>query len=188
MTGYYSNELEKHSRIVFNFLNETNKLYYNDTRNFCTLTIHITKKDFENAFNTLGPDILNTSVSYEEFFYRLKKYPNTKIGIALLYQKIICGIGNYLRCDILWYCKINYDRKIKLYDACINMIKYHANQSHSLNYMSKNNFFVYNQKEDIFGNKVNKIKINNRTIHYVDWESIDDDEIVVVKKKKEKVN
>jgi len=190
MTGCYSKEKEKHSRIEFNFKDDKSKLYYNDTRNFGTLTIYTTENDFKKAWDYLGPDILNTEVTFENFYSRLNKYPNMKIGIALLEQKLLSGIGNYLRCDILWYCKIHHERRVgtltneekeKLYDAAINIIKYHANREHNLKYVPKNEFFVYQQSKDIFNNKVHRIEFNSRTVHYVDWED-DDDEIIIIKR------
>ncbi len=195
MTGCYSKQLDKHSRIFFN-LNEKvekvekvkNTLYYNDPRNFGTLTIYTTKKDFEKAWDSLGPDILNTEVDYEEFYSRLLKKPKTKLSLALLDQKLIAGIGNYLRCDILWYTKIHYERtisslsedeKVLLYDASINIIRYHADLPYSLSFIPKNEFFVYMQTTDIFGNKVKRIELNSRTVHYVEWkeeEKVDSDD------------
>jgi formamidopyrimidine-DNA glycosylase len=192
MTGCYSIEKEKHSRIEINFKNK-DKLYYNDMRNFGTLNIYTTVNDFEKSWNSLGPDILNTEVNYEEFYSRLLKYPNMKIGIALLEQKLLAGIGNYLRCDILWYSKINYERTIRtlteeekliLYDASINIIRFHANMSYNLKYLPKNEFFVYQQKYDIFNNKVIRKEFNNRTIHFVDWFYEDDDDVIIIIKKK----
>ena len=106
-------------------------------------------------------------------------------------QKLLAGIGNYLRCDILWYCKLHYERrigtlsekeKIDLYDSAINIIKYHANLEHNLKYLPKNEFFVYQQSKDIFNNKVKRADFNSRTIHYVEWDD-DDDEIIIIKRK-----
>ncbi len=194
MTGYYSKDAEKHSRIAFNFQDVDTNLYYNDPRNFGTINIYTSKENFDKAWNSLGPDILNTEVDIKEFYSRIDKYPKMKIGIALMEQKLLAGIGNYLRCDILWYCKLHYERKIgtltenekeKLYHASINMIKYHANFEHNLKYLPKNEFFVYQQNKDIFNNKVIQAKFNNRTIHYVEWnEDNDSDYDIIVKKKK----
>jgi hypothetical protein len=138
-------------------------------------------------------------ISWNQYTYvksmveQLLKYPNMKIGIALMEQKLLAGIGNYLRCDILWYCKIHYERrigtltdkeKIDLYDASINIIKYHANLDYNLKYIPKNEFFVYQQSKDIFGNKVKRVEFNSRTIHYVDWDDDDDDdEIIIIKRR-----
>lgn len=195
MTGYYSQDMEKHSRFVFNFQDTQEKLYYNDPRNFGTLNIHIEKNNFDKAWNSLGPDILNSSVTIEEFYSRFDKYPKMKVGIALLEQKLIAGIGNYLRCDILWYCKLHHERRIGtltheekeiLYDVSINMIKYYAKLEHNLKYLPAKEFFVYQQSKDIFNNKVKRAVFNSRTIHFVEWDNDDDDEIIIIKKKDKK--
>ena len=180
MTGCYSTNADIHSRISLYLNNST--LYYNDPRNFGTLTIYTTQKDFAKAWDSLGPDILNTEVTYEEFYSRLLTKPKSKLSLALLDQKLIAGIGNYLRCDILWYTKIHYERtissltedeKVSLYDASFNIIRYHADLPHSLIMIPKNEFFVYMQESDIFGNKVKRIELNSRTVHYVEWEKIE---------------
>ena len=96
----------------------------------------------------------------------------------MLDQNLICGIGNYLRCDILWYCKINHHRKVGsltdyekelLYNSSINIIRYHADLDYDLEYEPDNEFFVYMQDEDLHGNKVLAEKYKCRTIHYVEW-------------------
>jgi formamidopyrimidine-DNA glycosylase len=176
MTGYYSEKKEKHSRIVLHLYDK--KLYYNDPRNFGTITITITPEGFDKIYNSLGPDVLKDNISYEDFFSKLNKKPKLQIGSSLLDQKLICGIGNYLRCDILWYCKIHHERTIgslseeeknKLYLASINITRFHANLSYELEYEPETEFFVYMQEEDMFGNLVKRDKYKGRTIHYVDW-------------------
>lgn len=60
---------------------------------------------------TLGPDVLPYSGRFdeEEFRRRLlnRKYRRTTIGAALLNQEIVAGLGNYLRAEVLFACKIN---------------------------------------------------------------------------------
>lgn len=176
MTGYYSTTREKHSRIQLQM--ETSCLYYNDPRNFGTIKICNTETDFQSIYDALGPDILNNEVSYEEFYFKLLKKPKSRIGVSLLDQKLICGIGNYLRCDILWYSKIHHDRTIgslteddlnRLYIASVNIIRYHAELGYDLEYEPENEFFVYMQDKDIFGNPVKTEKYRGRTVHYVEW-------------------
>jgi formamidopyrimidine-DNA glycosylase len=61
----------------------------------------------------LGTDILpypeRGDFNHENFLARLfeAKHLNTTIGAALLDQSIVAGIGNYLRAEILFNCRIN---------------------------------------------------------------------------------
>ncbi|HEY6121569.1 MAG TPA: DNA-formamidopyrimidine glycosylase family protein [Pyrinomonadaceae bacterium] len=61
--------------------------------------------------NTLGPDALPYEGSFdqEEFSRRLlsREHKPLTIGAALLNQQIVAGLGNYLRAEILFACRIN---------------------------------------------------------------------------------
>jgi formamidopyrimidine-DNA glycosylase len=182
MTGNWSINKQKHSRFEF-ILNNDNFVYYNDTRNFGTFTIFINKNDYHKAKNKLGPYILNENLTYNEFYSRLDKNPKIMLGVALLDQNLISGIGNYLRCDILWYTKsvylctsISHTRTIGslschekqcLYLSSINICKFYANLINDLQIKPVYDFFVYQQKYDIFDNKIIKETFKSRTIHFV---------------------
>lgn len=58
---------------------------------------------------TLGPDALPYRGRFNraEFLRRLLEYKDETIGAALLNQRIVAGLGNYLRAEILFSCKIN---------------------------------------------------------------------------------
>lgn len=60
---------------------------------------------------SLGPDILPYDGDFDthDFLRRLEReeHADRSIGAALLDQQICAGIGNYLRADILFECKIN---------------------------------------------------------------------------------
>jgi endonuclease VIII len=60
---------------------------------------------------TLGPDVLPYRGPFdrEEFLRRLlsTEYKNETIGAALLNQRIVAGLGNYLRAEVLFNCKLN---------------------------------------------------------------------------------
>lgn len=57
----------------------------------------------------LGPDVLDSRFRRKEFLERLMRKENLKrtIGDALLDQKICAGLGNYLRAEILFMCRLN---------------------------------------------------------------------------------
>ncbi|HKP82631.1 MAG TPA: DNA-formamidopyrimidine glycosylase family protein [Pyrinomonadaceae bacterium] len=58
---------------------------------------------------TLGPDALpyRGRFNRKEFLRRLLEHKDETIGAALLNQGIVAGLGNYLRAEILFSCKLN---------------------------------------------------------------------------------
>ena len=58
---------------------------------------------------TLGPDALPYRGRFDrkEFLRRLLEHKDETIGAALLNQSIVAGLGNYLRAEILFNCKLN---------------------------------------------------------------------------------
>jgi endonuclease-8 len=50
----------------------------------------------------LGPDPLTTSTFYDEFPYRLRQNPGRTVAAALLDQQTVAGLGNTLKCEILY--------------------------------------------------------------------------------------
>ena len=57
----------------------------------------------------LGPDVLNQSTTAENLVERLSsaKYRNRQLGGILTDQSFVAGLGNYLRCEILFYAGLN---------------------------------------------------------------------------------
>jgi len=58
---------------------------------------------------TLGPDALPYRGPFDrkEFLRRLREHNDESIGAALLNQQIVAGLGNYLRAEVLFDCKLN---------------------------------------------------------------------------------
>jgi formamidopyrimidine-DNA glycosylase len=58
---------------------------------------------------TLGPDALpyRGRFNRKEFLSRLIANKDETVGAALLNQRIVAGLGNYLRAEILFNCKLN---------------------------------------------------------------------------------
>ena len=58
---------------------------------------------------TLGPDALPYRRAFDarEFRRRLLEYNDETIGAALLNQRVVAGLGNYLRAEVLFACKLN---------------------------------------------------------------------------------
>lgn len=190
MTGWWDTERIKHSRIVFQLEDNIN-LYYNDTRNFGKMVIYKDEAEFILDYDRLGPDVLDKDLTYEQFYSRINKKPRSKVGAILLDQKLVAGIGNYMRCDILWYAKINYTRtvgslseteRLDLYNAvkvmCSHYLEFKFNDSESESDSesdseseseSVNYCFIYYKKRDPYGNEVKRRKWLGRTIHYVEF-------------------
>jgi endonuclease-8 len=51
---------------------------------------------------SLGPDPLTTSNFYDEFPYKLRQNPSRTLAAALLDQQTIAGLGNTLKCEVLY--------------------------------------------------------------------------------------
>lgn len=66
----------------------------------------------ESKWGDLGPDPLRSDFSREEFLGRLSSDPERKIGEALLDQRVVAGVGNILRNEILFRAGIHPERRI----------------------------------------------------------------------------
>ena len=67
--------------------------------------------DVIEILRTLGPDALpyHGPFARAKFLRRIRatEYKDETIGAALLNQRIVAGLGNYLRAEILFNCKLN---------------------------------------------------------------------------------
>jgi len=164
----------KHINVEFIFKHGT--LYFYDMLSFGTLKFIDNYNEFIKKLNSIGPDIMDLSTTKEIFIERLSKYYKKNVGIVLLNQKIISGIGNYLRSDSLWLSKINPFRKIndlskkeleKLFESLkkITWGLYNKNKAIKLKILNekdiipstyKRDFFIYGNNTDIYNNKVVK--------------------------------
>ena len=168
-------------------------LYFYDTLSFGTLKVIDTEKELEKKLNSIGADIMDETTDFKLFQELITKPKNQKkeIGIVLMDQKTISGIGNYLRADILWLCKISPFRKVnKLTENELKKIlhnaklltwgQYDKKEAKRLKIMTSTDklpsdygrdFFVYYEDEDIYGNKVSKEELyegsQKRFIYYV---------------------
>lgn len=185
MTGNWSREKSKHSRIEINFY-ENDTLYFNDIRNFGTFQIK-NKKDLEKKLKSLGPDMLSNPPNNSDFISCLRNKNNKNICDALMNQNIISGIGNYIKAECLWYSCINpYSfvkdltdenlvilRKAILYvinksyqDQGATIKSYYTFDGESGN--AAQGFVVYGKEKDYNGYPVLKDKTpDKRTTHWV---------------------
>lgn len=90
------------------------------------------EKILKRLKDKLGPDPLSIEWNRKEAINNLSKFREEKIGSILLDQKVIGGIGNILRNEILFRTKISPERKIgslseeeieRIVEACENLSK-----------------------------------------------------------------
>jgi len=168
----YHNKAKKHINVQFK--TSYGSLYFFDMLSFGTLKV-VNKDELDKKLNKLGPDIMDSS--FEQFYTSITKTNNLdkKIGIVLMDQKTVAGVGNYLRADTLWMSKINPFRKVKsLSEKEIKKIYSNVRAltwgNYNYNYAVKHkiitnqkipedynlDFFIYRSDKDIYGNKIIK--------------------------------
>jgi formamidopyrimidine-DNA glycosylase len=173
-------------------LDDDSKLYYYDQRNFGTMKIITDIEELQKKLSELGPDMMD--ISLEDFKKAITKGVNVKkaVGNVIVNQKLVSGIGNYLRADTLWMAKVSPFRKVAdLTDKEMELIyksvralmwgDYNLEYAREKGYVTKDlkipldckrDFFVYMQDTDIDGNKVTKEELfegsQKRFIHWVD--------------------
>ena len=191
--SYLENAI-KHINVEFEF--ENGYLYFYDQLSFGTIKIY-NLIELNNKIKKFGCDIMDLNTTLEIFVNKIKSKSNLKklIGIVLLNQKIIAGIGNYLRADLLWLCRISPFRKVNkltdnefkdLYDNIrlltwssynyeegirLNIINKKNNLKNLISYVDyKNSFLIYNKENDIYGNTVIKEQLyEGNQIRYIYW-------------------
>jgi len=190
MDSYVKNSL---NHLNFEIITDEGTLYYYDVLSYGTLKCIDNDDQLNETLNKLGPDIMDENTTFEVFYNQILKTNNLEkeIGNVIVNQKIISGLGNYLRSDILWLSKINPFRKVKkltkneiedIYNnsKLLTWGGYNKKKAIKLKIIKRNVklpsdyerlFFVYMQEEDIYHNKVIKKELfdgsQKRFITYV---------------------
>lgn len=193
-----NNIMEKYRARSLNHLNvefvtKDGSLYFYDVLSFGTLKIIDKNEELDKKLNSIGPDIMDESTTSEIFLNQIKKKKNLDkyVGNVIVNQKVISGIGNYLRSDILWLCSISPFRKVKdlkdkeilqIYKNTLLLVwgDYDYNKGLKLKYIKKEDklpgdykrdFFVYMRDKNIYNNNVIKEELYEgsykRFIHWV---------------------
>ena len=112
MTGDWSkDENHKYARVKFDF-KEGDPVYFVDMRNFGTIKFIKGRRKFLEKLESLGPDMLNEDVTFENFALSLDRKPHWTIARALMNQGIISGVGNYVKAESLYRAKISPHRVV----------------------------------------------------------------------------
>ncbi len=186
----YINNAKNNINVILGFNDGT--LYFYDQLSFGTMKIFTSKYDLDKKLSTIGIDMMDLETTFEMFYQKIDRHNNENkyIGNVLMNQKLISGIGNYLRSDILYMSKISPFRKVK--NLTTNELITIFNNSRKLIWSSydyeealrlkiiKNSdilpvnydrdFLVYMHHEDIYGNPVIKEKLyEGSQIRFIYW-------------------
>jgi len=191
MSGRWQYTKGKHSGIQMNLTSTKSgdvkyRLYFDDQRHFGSLVVAY-EEDLPKILKNVGPDLLSEKVTYEEYktIISLPRLRTKQIGWFLLQQKYFSGVGNWIRAEILYECKIAPNRKLEdltetdikhLYHYSLKILKdaYNVKGLTISNYIDPEGNYgtykvkVYMQKTDPYGHKViTSVFSDKRTIHWV---------------------
>ena len=112
---------KKHNHIEIIF--DKFRIVYNDPRRFGFFQLIKTIDNLKKRFSHLGPEPFNKKFNLE-YFQKFIKNKNRCIKDLLIDQKFVSGIGNIYASEILFMCRINPNKKIKLLNNkdCIQII------------------------------------------------------------------
>lgn len=185
MSGGWRDQRGKHAHFVFRF-SDGSEVFFDDIRRFGNIEFI----DFEKLLKKLegvGPDMLNSDVSFELFLSRIGKNPKKNICKLLMDQKVISGVGNYIKSEALYRAGISPHSTVgsipenKLRDLC-TWIKAICRKSYDqggatlATYTDMDNnpgnfvfsFKVYRKDTDPLGNRViHEITPDGRMTHWV---------------------
>lgn len=108
MSGSWSKKDDDHARIMFNF--GTKHIFFTDIRNFGTVKFSKGKIALQKHIDSLGPDMLSSDLSDQDFKDILKKNGSKTLPEFVMNQHIISGVGNYVKAEALYLSKLSPHR------------------------------------------------------------------------------
>ena len=163
------------------------KLWFKDQRHYGTLKF-VEYANLGKKLASLGPDVLRKELSETEWNNLCKKYGSWTLPKLLMNQTKISGIGNYLKCEILYAAglsplveisKFTVEELQHVYVAIMSIpaAALKARRRHRRRQMGgqdwtiegrKFKLSVYNRRHDPKGHVVIRTKTtDNRTTHWV---------------------
>lgn len=172
------------------------RAYFYDQLSFGTLKMVTSKAELDKKLKELGADMLDKTTTFDVFKKAVTKgkLGEKMIGNVIVNQKVISGIGNYLRADALWMARVSPFRKVgelgvdeleRVYKSVRALMwgDYAPEEAVKLGYINKDfkiphdygrEFFVYRQETDLDGHKVEKKELyegsQKRFIYWVPGE------------------
>ena len=191
ITGWFT-FVKPESYIKFEFVLSSLKtggeinLYMEDKRRFSKIGIY-TEQQHNKIISKLGIDIFEENFTFDNF-NNIIKNKDTIVAPLLLKQEIFCGIGNYIKNEVMYICKLR--AKIKTSELENNQIKQLYNEilfvaysslvemlgnTGILKYLPKSKninmpkkievpyeYKIYGRETTLDGKKVIKIKVGGR--------------------------
>jgi formamidopyrimidine-DNA glycosylase len=186
MGGGWRDERRKHAHFVLRF-SDNSEVFFEDIRRFGNISFYSSYSDIEAKLKQVGPDMLNEKVNLDAFKDRLYKRPNKNICQLIMDQKVISGVGNYIKSEALYRAGINphitpaemTDPQLESLWSWIGKIiktSYKQGGATLATYTDMDNnhgnfvfsFHVYRKETDPRGNKViHEITPDGRMTHWV---------------------
>jgi len=186
MSGGWRDERGKHAHFALGF-SDNSEVFFDDVRRFGNISFYPSYSEIDAKLKQTGPDMLNERVSLDEFKQRLYKRPNKNICQLLMDQKVISGVGNYIKSEALYRARVNPhitpskmtdDQMRSLWKWIITIIKtsYAQGGATLATYTDMDNnhgdfvfsFQVYRKQMDPLGNKVvHEVTPDGRMTHWV---------------------
>lgn len=142
-------------RVVVKYVRGT--VYFDDIRGFGKW-IPISKARYNEYLTELGPDILDTSAA--ELAKRFEFSGSRRLIDALLDQRIVAGIGNYLRAEAIYLAGISDPVDAKVADVDILSLMKAVKKVAIEAYKGKWKMNVYRQPDALTA------KVSGRTFYY----------------------
>jgi len=108
MSGGWKDHRTKHSHFRIS-TQGGREVWFDDVRRFGNLTFIKDRAEVERRLSAVGPDMLGEDVSLELFTSRISPR-KTPIAKAIMDQKVISGVGNYIKCEVLYRSRISPHR------------------------------------------------------------------------------
>lgn len=110
MSGGWYREASKHTCLYVKV--GDNRLFFNDPRHFGTIKFVEGEAGHKKKLRTLGPCIYDPGLTPQIFTENVLRKPTRTIAEALMDQRGVAGIGNYLKAEILHRSGVSPWRKV----------------------------------------------------------------------------
>jgi formamidopyrimidine-DNA glycosylase len=168
MSGFWTNQNLKHNHITLEFSDKT-KIYFNDVRRFGNFNI-ITHDELNKKLDSLGIDFFGKYFVQEfnsnRIQSRLNKCKDKQICEVLMNQSIFCGVGNYIKNEVLFKVGIHPATLLKnISDLEITQIVFECHEIIKLAYKLKGASFrnFKNEQGEKDGLMSNEFEVYGKT-------------------------